>query len=74
MKSTHKNNSTITKKALNLTAQVSDAIKSLNKKSAIKNTTGKLARTTNGRTLNPKPNIMTEDDIDKLFKNHSKEK
>lgn len=59
MKLTHKN-SNITKRNLNLTAQVSDVIKAINKKPVYKNATGKLTRTINTKTLNPQPNVMTE--------------
>lgn len=61
MKSTHKNSS-LHKKTLNLTAQVTDSIRAINKnkKTVSKNATAKLTRTMKERTLNPHPNIMTE--------------
>lgn len=31
-----------------------------------------MGKTITGKTLTSKPNMMTEDDIEKLFKNHSK--
>lgn len=33
-----------------------------------------MTKTLTGKTLTSKPNMMTQDDIEKLFKNHSKEK
>jgi hypothetical protein len=53
------------KKSLNFTAQVADVIMSINKKSAWKDRTNKLIKTLNNQTNNS--NVMTEDDIDKLF-------
>ena len=58
MKYNNKNASEVVKKTLNLTAQLSDAVKHSSKRANWKNQTNK----------------MTEDDIDKLFGNHSKEK
>jgi hypothetical protein len=53
------------KKSLNFTAQVADVIMSINKKSAWKGKTNKLTKTLNNHGNNS--NIMTEDDIDKMF-------
>lgn len=55
------------KKSLNLTAQVTNAIMSYNRKSAWKSRTNKLIKTLTNQAHNPHSNIMTEDDIDKLF-------
>lgn len=74
MKQNHKNINYNNKNNLTLTAQVADALKSINKKAAWKNKTNKLTKTLAGKTLNSKPTPMTQDDIDMLFKNHSKEK
>ena len=63
-----------TKKTMNQTAQVSGAIKSVNKKKSWKNKTNKLTKTTKTNNTNHQPNIMTEDDIDRLFKKNSKDK
>lgn len=74
MKHNNKNLNTLVKNNLTLTAQVADALKSINKKSGWKNKTNKMTKTLTGKTMNSKPNAMTEDDIDRLFKNNSKEK
>ena len=74
MKQNNKNANLNFKNNLTLTAQVADALKSINRKAAWKNKTNKLTKTLAGKTLHSKPNPMTEDDIDLLFKNHSKEK
>ena len=74
MKQNHKNLNSHNKNNLTLTAQVADALKSINKKAGWKNKTNKLTKTLAGKTLNSKPTPMTEEDIDLLFKNHSKEK
>lgn len=55
------------KKCLNLTAQVSEAIASYNKKGAWNNKTCKLIKTLTNQGPSPKHQAMTEDDIDKLF-------
>lgn len=74
MKYNNKNASEVVKKTLNLTAQLSDAVKHSSKRANWKNQTNKMTKTLAGKTLTSKPNVMTEDDIDKLFGNHSKEK
>lgn len=74
MKYNNKNGSGAMKKSMNLTAQVGDAIKSYAKKSTWKNKTNKMTKTLTGKTLTSKPTPMTEDDIDRLFGNASKEK
>ena len=74
MKQNHKNLQLNHKNNLTLTTQVADALKSINKKATWKNKTNKLTKTLVGKTLNSKPNPMTEEDIDMLFNNHSKEK
>ena len=70
----NKNTSVLTKKNINLTAQISDVLCPINKKNSWKSKTNKLIKTINNKTMNPHPNIMTQDDIDRLFKNHCKEK
>lgn len=57
---------------MNITTNFGEAIKAHNKKSNWKSKTTKMTKTLTGKTLTSKPNIMTEDDIEKLFKNHSK--
>lgn len=71
---TSKNSSALAKKNMNLTAQISDVLRPINKKNSWKSKTNKLIKTTNNKTLNHHPNVMTEDDIDRLFKNNSKDK
>ena len=72
MKHNHKNLNNINKNNLALTAQVADALKSMNKKNTWKNKSVKMTSTLAPKTLNPFPNAMTEQDIDLLFKNNSK--
>lgn len=67
MKNNNNSGSVGIKKSLNLTAQVSDAIMSYNKKGGWKSRTSKLIKTLTNQHQNPNSNIMTEDDIDKLF-------
>lgn len=67
MKNNNNSGSVGIKKSLNLTAQVSDVIMSYNKKNTWKSTTNKLIKTLTNQIHNPHSNIMTEDDIDKLF-------
>lgn len=74
MKSQPKNKSEAVKKNMNITAHVAEALKGINKKSNWKSKTSKMTKTLTGKTLNSKPNVMTEDDIEKLFGNHLKEK
>lgn len=74
MKNQLKNKSGLVKKNMNITAHVAEAIKGLNKKTNWKSKTSKLTKTLTSKTLNAKPNIMTEDDIDNLFRRNSKEK
>jgi hypothetical protein len=74
MKSQLKNKSGLVKKNMNITAHVAEAIKGLSKKTNWKSKTSKLTKTLTGKTLNAKPNVMTEDDIDNLFRKNSKEK
>ena len=74
MKYNNKNASGVLKKAMNMTAQVSDVTKALSRKAGWKNKTNKLTKTITGKTMNSKPNGMTEDDIDRLFCNKSKSK
>lgn len=65
MKNNNNSGSVALKKSLNFTAQVADVIMSINKKGSWKEKTNKLIK-----TMNNKPNtsnIMTEDDIDRLF-------
>lgn len=57
---------------MNITTNFGEAIKAHNKKSNWKSKTTNMTKTLTGKTLTSKPNIMTEDDIEKLFKNHSK--
>ena len=71
---TSKNSSALAKKNMNLTAQISDVLRPINKKNSWKSKTNKLIKTANNKTLNHHPNVMTEDDIDRLFKNNSKDK
>lgn len=72
MRYNNKNASGAIKKTMNLTAQVSDVIKPSNKKTTWKNKTNKMTKTITGKTMASKPNPMTEEDIDRLFKNNSK--
>lgn len=65
VKNNNNSGSIALKKSLNFTAQVADVIMSINKKSTWKGKTNKLTKTLNNNTN--KSNIMTEDDIDKLF-------
>lgn len=67
MKNNNNSGSVGLKKSLNLTTQVADAIMSYNKKSAWKSRTNKLIKTLTNQPINPNSNIMTEDDIDRLF-------
>lgn len=60
------------KKCMNLTAQVSEAIASYNKKGAWNNKTCKLIKTLANQGPSPKNQAMTEDDIDKLFSKNIK--
>ena len=59
MKHNNKNLNTLVKNNLTLTAQVADALKSINKKSGWKNKTNKMMKTLAGKTMNSKPNAMT---------------
>jgi hypothetical protein len=74
MKSQLRNKSGLMKKNMNITHYVAEAFKNMKKKTNWKSKTSKWTKTLTGKTLNSKPIGMTEDDIDKLFKNHSKEK
>ena len=74
MKPDIKNKTIHCKKNLIVTANVADALKKYGKKTIWKNKTSKLARTITGKTLNDKPNLMTEDDIEKLFNDPLKSK
>lgn len=66
VKNNNNSGSLAVKKNLNFTAQVADVIMSITKKSAWKDKTGtKLIKTLNNQPNHS--NIMTEDDIDKLF-------
>ena len=55
------------RKGLNLTAQVNEAIMSYNNKAVWKSKTNKLIKTLTNQGINSNSNVMTEDDIDKLF-------
>ena len=61
----------------NLTGDVSNILRAINSNGLWKNSTAKLNKTINNKqntmTKTNKKNIMTEEDIDKLF-NHSKSK
>lgn len=72
MKSSIRHSELNRKKNMNLTAQVSDVLRAFNKQPSWKSKTNKLTRTTGGKTITQPTNIMTEDDIDRLFKNNSK--
>ena len=74
MKYNNKNASGLMKKSMNMTAQVGDALKSFPKKSTWKNKTNKMTKTLTGKTMTSKPTPLTEDDIDRLFGNHSRGK
>ena len=74
MRYNNKNGSGTMKKSMNLTAQVGDAIKSNPKKSTWKNKTNKMTKTLTAKNIASKPTPMTEEDIDRLFGNTSKEK
>lgn len=73
MKNYCNSNEASVKKKLNLTAQVSDDIISINKLGSFKNRTNKLIKTLTYHPNNKSSNIMTEDDIEKLFKKRSPE-
>jgi len=55
------------RKGLNLTAQVNDAIISHNNKTGWKSRTNNLIKTLINQGIDSKSNIMTEDDINRLF-------
>jgi len=55
------------RKALNLTAQVNEAIMSYNNKAVWKSKTSNLIKTLTNQVKNSNSNVMTEDDIDRLF-------
>ena len=57
---------------LQLSAQVKDVLSAYHRKGTWKSKTGKMTKTLTGETLG-KPNVMTEEDIDRLFEK-SKEK
>lgn len=59
MKQNHKNMQIRHKNNLTLTAQVADALRSINNKPTWKNKTNKLTQTLAGKTLNSKPTPMT---------------
>lgn len=66
VKNNNNSGSLAVKRNLNFTAQVADVIMSINKKGGWKDKTGnKLIKTMNNHPNNS--NIMTEDDIDRLF-------
>ena len=56
------------KKKLNLTTQFNDDIISINKLGSLKGRTNKLIKTLTYNPNNQNSNLMTEDDIEKLFK------
>jgi hypothetical protein len=74
MKNQQRNKSGLMKKNMNITDHVAEAFKNMKKKPNWKSKTSKWTKTLIGKTLNSKKIGMTEDDIDKLFKQHSKEK
>lgn len=74
MKSDAKTKPTPAKKNMNITANVAEALKKYNKKTQWKNKTAKLISTLTAKTITSKPNVMTEEDIEKLFSNHTKDK
>jgi hypothetical protein len=59
MKNNNKNLSTLVKNNLTLTAQVADALRSINKKGNWKNKTNKMTKTLVGKTITSKNNGMT---------------
>lgn len=74
MKSDIKSKPKNCKKNLILTANVAEVLKKEGKKTIWKNKTSKLVKTIIGKTLAEKPNLMTEDDIEKLFNDPFKSK
>lgn len=55
------------RKGLNLTAQVNAQISSQNNKTVWKSRTNNLIKTLINQGIDSKSNVMTEDDIDRLF-------
>lgn len=66
MQSNRKNKAGIQYSHLHLSAQVKDVLAAYHKKGTWKSKTGKMTRTLTGETMG-KANVMTEDDIDRLF-------
>lgn len=67
MRADSKHKTTTCKKNMNITANVGEVIKKNHKKTPWKNKTSKLTKTLTGKTLAEKPNVMTEEDIERLF-------
>ena len=68
MKNNSKTGCQVPRKGFNLTAQVNEAILSYNNNKAVwKCRTSKLIKTLTNQGINSNSNVMTEDDIDRLF-------
>lgn len=74
MKHSCRNVETLRKKNMNLTAQISDVLRSYQKQQTWKSKTNKMTETVGCQNICQDSNPMTEDDIDVLFKNANKSK